>query len=123
MKRNLELIRHILLTFEEQHNGKNKIVNADFYSDDYTPEEVSYHLTLLYDDSYIKATPIRMAGTHLDCYSDHSITMEGHDYLDSVRDKKVWDATKKKIGDQLTSAPLDIVKTVASKVILTMLNI
>lgn len=45
------------------------------------------------------------------------LTWNGHEYLDNIRDDKVWKETKKTIFSKIGSASLSIVGSVASKII------
>jgi Hypothetical protein (DUF2513) len=44
------------------------------------------------------------------------MTMAGHEYLDSVRDPKVWNKTKSVLENVGGSAALEVIKDVAAKV-------
>ena len=96
MKRNLELIRHILLTMES--SSKTRICIEDFETTEYDPKTISYHINLLLDCDYLDATVVPMCGCPYDQFIVHRLTSQGHDYLDSVRDDNIWEETKKQIG-------------------------
>ncbi len=121
MKRNLELIRHILLTMES--SSKTRICIEDFETTEYDPKTISYHINLLLDCDYLDATVVPMCGCPYDQFIVHRLTSQGHDYLDSVRDDNIWEETKKQIGKVSSSVSLDIIKSVSGKIILGLLGI
>jgi hypothetical protein len=99
LKRDMDLIRNILMEIE---GGKNVY---EALSDDMasilqiSPEtrmsqeqadELRGHLDLLEQAGFIEIDA-RLAGGV--CYIKR-LTWEGHDFLDSVRDPKIWDKTK-----------------------------
>ena len=122
MKRDLELIRHILLTLEAS-DYSHRVYIENFVTDEYSLETISYHINLLLDCNYIDATPIPIVRCHYIQFNVHRITSQGHDYLDSIRDDTIWKQTKEKIGNITSSVSLDIVKTVAQKIILGLIGI
>jgi len=97
MKRDMDLIRKILLYIEENiypHNpGEVKIEGSSQY-------EVAYHLKLLDDAGLIFANDV----------SDSSgpdfivlgLTWQGHEFIEAARDNKRWEKAKttilKKVG-------------------------
>lgn len=121
MKRDLDLIRHILVTIES--SDSNKLSIEDFVTDEYPPEQIAHHIRLLLDVDYIEATEVSTLGCPYRQFLIRRITMDGYEYLDSVRDPKVWSETKSKLAQATSSISLDIIKTVASKVISGMLGI
>lgn len=51
MKRNLDLIRYILLTTEDSDTSELRV--ADYITSQYSFNEVSYHITLLIEAGYL----------------------------------------------------------------------
>lgn len=121
MKRNLDLIREILLLCEEDTSGR--IFCEDIESDAFSFEEISYHVSLLLDVDFIDAEEIPLMGNVFSSYIIHRITMQGHDYLDSVRDESIWHKTKERLGKLLSSASLPLISEVASTIIKSQLGI
>ena len=106
MKRDLDLIRTILLALEDEKpeslTGENQ-------------ELVCYHVQLLLDAEYVQGMVIWDRETKPQGYVVQRITMSGYDYLDSVRDPKVWNKTKSVLENVGGSAALEVVKDVAVK--------
>lgn len=122
MKRNLDLIRQILLYCEDKNPDR---VYTDELADalDVDFETISYHIQLLDDCGYIQTDAMHAMGTLMPDFIIYRITSFGHDYLDAVRDDDVYKATKKKLGSKFTSITLDVVKLVATEVIKDQLGI
>ena len=122
MKRNLDLIRDILLICEEDNSLR---LTCDNFACDgkYSFEQISYHIALLSDANYIDASRIAIMGNLYDDYIVHRLTMRGHDYLYSIRDESIWNQTKAKLGNHLSSATLSVISEVASSILKTMIGI
>lgn len=121
MKRNLDLIREILMHIESSDEDC-------FTEEDFAPlcanlTELQYNIHLICDSGLVEAEDVTCIGrgTPVPAYRMHFLTSLGCDYLDSVRNQSVWDKTKSSLKEVGGSASLDVVKTVASKVILGLL--
>ncbi|MER0283813.1 DUF2513 domain-containing protein [Clostridioides difficile] len=121
MKRNLELIRDILIKMEESDADRMSI--SDFMTDIYDERTISYHLQLLLDVGFIEATPMGVQRCLYKHYIVKRITSFGYDYLDNIRDDTVWNKTKKQLGNFASSASLEVIGSVASSVILKMIGV
>ena len=132
MKRDLDLIRGILMEVEElAPRGYVRFINA-------TAEERRarnaalvlgperdiefcdpvrfHHARLLWDSGYVREHDLsgaRKHGSIVDELYLSKLTMEGYDFLDSIRDKTVWSKTKEQLKVVGGSAPIEVVKAVA----------
>lgn len=90
MKRNLDLIRKILLDVE----GRSEpFGSTDIEIDGFDSAEICYHVGLLAEVGFIHAVKsVRLGGETR--YLISSMTFDGHDYLDVVRSPKVWQCVK-----------------------------
>jgi hypothetical protein len=93
MKRDLDIVRGILLEIEKQSSWNSEI-NLQF--DAYSPEEVSYHVMLLHEAGLI-------VGTDLSSFSDLQwipvrLTWQGHEFLDAAKDDNRWSKAKAAMG-------------------------
>lgn len=112
MPRDLDLLRLILLKMESDSEAR-KFFSSSFATEKYDEKTVSAHLKMLLDAGYIEASKVSRIGQPHDDYIVKSITMAGHDYLDTVRDDTVWDKTKKKVKETGLSVSLEMIKSVA----------
>jgi len=115
MKRDWDLIREILTKVEECNPNVKGVQPSDFSIDAHTA--VAYHVKLLIDAGLVEGemTP----SMHFDV---ESLTWEGHEFLDSIRDDTVWEKTKTIFADKGISMSIDLVKGVASKAALSILT-
>jgi hypothetical protein len=99
MKRDMDLIRQLLLRIEAQRLGVGGSVDQvlmlsaskpPLCLDGEDPDEVHYKMRLLAEGGYLGMTKTQFAGG----FNILGLTWEGHDFLDSVRDNEVWRKTK-----------------------------
>lgn len=119
MKLNKDCVREVLIYLEE-HLGYNDHLDASTIQiDPYTSEEILYTISLLSEAGYIKAVSVADLCT-TPTYFVESILMPGHDLLDNIRDDNVWRKTKK-IASKFASASLNVLSSVATSVLSSML--
>ncbi|MFW6046685.1 MAG: DUF2513 domain-containing protein [Candidatus Woesearchaeota archaeon] len=89
MKRDMELVRKILIKLEYESKPIELIPP---HIDGYSEEQVSYHYKLLTENGIIEA---------IDCTTDdgfewqaRGLTWQGHDYIDAIRDENRWQTVK-----------------------------
>lgn len=123
MKRDLDLIRRILL--ESEACDELPIYSDRFEFDGYDLVTINRHIVLLMDVNYLDAECFpSMNNTQL-CIINR-ITMSGYDYLDSIRSNRVWSTVKRGICAVVggaASASLDVIKQYAGEVLLKELGL
>ncbi|MCI4678960.1 DUF2513 domain-containing protein [Rhodoblastus acidophilus] len=95
MKRDMDLIREMLLNLESWPMERGAIVaippeSPAFLAGGHSGHEIEYHLNLIKEAGFINCPAEAM--THL--YFS-GLTWQGHDFLDSIRDPEIWAKTKK----------------------------
>jgi hypothetical protein len=112
MKRNMDIIRDILLAIEAEPAGK--LIRSIRLPDCYSPEEVVGHLRLAYDAGLIDGT----INFHHDTImiAVNGLSNSGHDFLDAIRTEEVWVETKEQIKKVGGSASIEILKAVAAAI-------
>jgi hypothetical protein len=111
MKRNMDLIRLILLNVEGEESVDLSAYNG---------EQVNYHTKLLYDAGFIDGVDAStISGWEI---LDPTLTWEGHDFLDVARNENVWSESMRQIGKGIGTASLDVIKTVLAAVATQMLT-
>jgi DNA-binding transcriptional ArsR family regulator len=96
MKRDMELVREVLLKLEALplRPGAMTVISGhseEMAIDGYSPDEVEYHLTQLRDAGFLDSPGSQPAGYGI---TFRSLSWEGHDFLDAVRSPEVWKRTK-----------------------------
>ena len=89
MKRDLDIVRNLLLAIEAQSVAET---NRAFAPSGFVQEDLEAHMPLLIDRQLIEAKDWSTLKTR--GWGMVRLTWEGHDFLDSVRDPEVWRKTK-----------------------------
>ncbi len=114
MKRDMDLVRKILLAMEQCEHGH---APGSLEIEGYTDEAIEYHAFLMNEAGLIYAVDT----THMQSLSPSALplymTWAGHDFLDASRDEGLWKKAMDIIGEQVKSAPFDVIKTVLVKMI------
>jgi hypothetical protein len=87
MKRDMDLVRQILLTIE----ANEKQIDSKF-----SQEEISGHAAILKDGGFINAAIARGPQNQPTGCVLQSLTWEGHEFLDAMRDDTLWKKAKEK---------------------------
>lgn len=112
MKRDLDLIRRILLHVESQDSG-TETTRAGFQGiadDDTSADSVHYHVQLLHDAGLIVADEL-VPGQ----WWPERITWSGHEFLDLARDDARWRQAVDEIEAKTGSAPFEVVRDILAR--------
>ena len=95
MRRDMDLIRELLLKLEAMplRAGAMTTLNGHasaMHVEGKTADEITHHLTMLRDAGLIESPGSQPAGG----ITFRTLTWEGADFLDAVRDPEVWKKTK-----------------------------
>src|SRR5437016_614225 len=92
MKRDMELVRKILLAIEEEPTGR---APRELKIEGYTDDEIGHHAYLMAEAGLIDGA--RVDGMHSPSRQVHPtvITWAGHEFLAASRDESIW---KKAMG-------------------------
>lgn len=105
MKRDMELVRQVLIALEEDAHVVPSI-------DGYTDTEVMYQIKILANGGFLEAEDAT-ANSRDYYFVVESLTWEGHEFLEAIRSQTIWDRTKEMIKEKGGSLPVEIVKTLA----------
>lgn len=111
MKRDMDLVRLILLRIEEDY------VSTALYNlkiDGYDKETIAYHCKILHEAGFVSDYGSQYADNELQRFGVGSLTWEGNEFLDKIRDDSFWGKTKDAIKKKGLPLVLDTVKTVAT---------
>ena len=89
MKRNVDLVRLLLITYE---SGEEPAELKEF-----SEQEIMYHLVLMKDAGLIDAEFVYASGTIPETAINMRLTWSGHDFLDSARDNNLWNKAKQHV--------------------------
>ena len=105
MKRDLDLLRDILLRIED---AESDLENQAFYDLSDNPRTIGFHIRLLIDAGFISAIDISSKGAP-DYFIIQRLTFAGCEYLDSVRSTTIWEQAKQKLSSISGGASLDVI--------------
>ena len=94
MKRNMDLIRDILLEIEKQPDRHNWF---SLRFEGFSLQEIDQHLLLLQDAGFIHLT--RKTSSNEDTLFCGRLTWQGHEFLEAIRPAERWDRLKAAMKD------------------------
>lgn len=118
MKRDFDLIRYLLLVVEN-HQDSKPIDSDTIQVEGYSDVQIGLHLNMMGDAGFIVMEPWKSTTNDeriIKVPLIFDLTWKGHEYLDTIRDPKIWKATKSltsKIGSASFELVLEIAKALA----------
>jgi hypothetical protein len=107
MKRDIDLIRSILLNVES--DGKHAVPSG------HTDEEVADHVQQLIEEDLVEGVVVRNR-QGIPCQATIiRLTSKGHDFVDATRNLSFWIKTKDYVTRNLPGWTLSVVKEVAER--------
>jgi Hypothetical protein (DUF2513) len=103
VKRNLDLVRRILLNLEDGGAGASPSGFSAFVEEGFEPQEIHYHVRLLHDAGLLEADEI-VPGQ----WWPERMTWSGHEFLDAARNEELWQETKRAVETRAGSAPFQV---------------
>ncbi len=113
MKRDMDLIRQLLLTIEADEHG---FATRDIEIPSYTQEQIDYHAVLLGEAGLAEVTDVTTMGSKSPKAILLRLTWAGHEFLDSSRENHIWNQAKDKVG-KIGGASLPIWGAVLTEII------
>ncbi len=114
MKRDLDLVRKLLIYFE-QKPGPEHIETPPI--DGHDESTVQYHLRLMYDGGLLNCETVRSSTTPDRVISvlPFDLTWEGHEFLSKVKSEGVWQRIKSTIATKGSALAFGVVNELATK--------
>jgi hypothetical protein len=114
MKRDMELIRKILLATEESPSAWAPSAVQELQMEGYSEEEVGYHALLIIEAGLAqgKETPVPGFAPRGFIYR---LTWDGHEFLDAARDETRWKQAWTIVGQHAGSVTIDVLKDLLKK--------
>ena len=112
MKRDLDLVRTILIEIEEHPDFESLI---ELKCPGYSPEQVTYHVKLLKEAGLVEALDMStMEGAE---FAPKCLTWKGHEFLAATRNDGVWHKLKAEIKDRGVGLPFNLIQQLALKLV------
>lgn len=106
MKRDMDLVRKILISIEECETALGLMNNPEI--DGHSGAQISYHISILNDARLLNATSTGSYDNGYDEFYNINLTWEGQDFVDASRNDTVWNKTKAKIKAYGTNIPFEV---------------
>lgn len=106
MKRDLNLIRKILLTIEDHPEG----YAPELQFDGYTEDQIGYHAYLLIDAGLAQGSDTGTFGSTSPTARIFKLTWAGHEFADVARNDKLWNKAMGIVKDKGGSITIDLLK-------------
>jgi len=108
MKRDMDLVRQILLELEGAPAGQYP--NYPLVVDGYDESTVAAHLVLLDEAGLINAN-VTSVGDGSVRAIPFRLTWPGHDFLDAARSESIWNQARQRIGQSIETASFHVFTT------------
>lgn len=109
MKRDMDLIRTILLEIEKAEDREIPINSVSI--GDFDRKTIRYHIDLLEDSGLAKVIKhtIQLGRTKQPTFINLRLSWEGHEFLDAARDDNVW-AKAKVVLVKMSGLPFEVLQ-------------
>jgi hypothetical protein len=113
MKRDMDLVREIMLKVEALPPGPPVLYRIGEVED----LVLLNHLEMLIDAGLVRGKISRSQGSRGDVIGISTLTWEGHEWIDAVRDPRVWVETKTTMLDNGGALSFELTKAVATRIL------
>ncbi|TVQ90226.1 MAG: DUF2513 domain-containing protein [Bacteroidetes bacterium] len=118
MKRDIDLVRKILLEIEKKEDPTGWLIpEIEGYSED----EIIYHIKVLAEADFLDAKNLGGKGGFE--WAAINLTWEGHEFLDAARNDTIWKKAKDIITGKMGTASFDVLKRLLIKTAATQLGL
>lgn len=104
MKRDMDLVRHIVFALEDHEHGFAPQLKLEGY----TEEQIGYHVHLMIQAGLVEGCDTTCLGNDSPSAEATSLTWAGHEFADAARSDTVWNKTKLVIKDKVGSVGIGL---------------
>lgn len=119
MKRDMDLVRKILLEIEEK--GNDPLDWFELELPGFTAEQVAYHVLILQEGGLIDAEDLSSMPKGFSI-APKRLTWKGHEFLDAARSDTIWNKVKAQVKDKAGSVSFDVLKVLLKKAAVAVLG-
>lgn len=109
MKRDMDLVRHILMAVED---SRSPVSAEDIVAKPWTMDDVFYHIRLMEAHGLLDAGLLDADDSPYYCVVS-GLTWEGSDFLDAIRDDGIWKKTKAVVRGVSSSVTMQTIRETA----------
>ncbi len=106
MRRDLDLIRKMLLAIEDSPSGWAPDIKIDGYSD----VQIGYHAHLMIGAGLARGSDASTMGSQAPKGMITSLTWEGHEFAEAARDERRWKKAMGIVAEKSGNITLDVMK-------------
>ncbi|AWW28349.1 MULTISPECIES: DUF2513 domain-containing protein [unclassified Acetobacterium] len=121
MKLNHDCVRDLLLYIEDNLQHGSSLCAQNVILKPYENHDIIYTAVKLSEANFIEATKMNYISDLIPVIHIHSLTWDGHKFLDNIRDDRVWADTKEVTAD-FSSVSLRVIENVAVQIITALIN-
>ena len=107
MKRDMDLVRKILLELEDT---PYELGGFDLELEGYSPDQISYHVMLLNEAGLIEANDLSTFGGKK--WTPKRLTWAGHEFIEASRDESRWEKAKNIMKEKGSGMAFDVLRSV-----------
>lgn len=107
MKRDMDLVRKILLAVEEHEDG---FAPSPLTIDDYTEEQIGFHILVMGEAGLLNVAEVTPYTSNTPQASALWVTWQGYEFLDAAREPSRWEAAKAKFMAGGVGLAFDLLK-------------
>ena len=113
MKRDMDLVRKIILAIEShEHGSMDEMVVVDGYSD----EQVGYHAHLMLQAGLIDGFDISARDENSPTVQPTSLTWAGHEFADNARNDTTWNKAKTTVAEKVGTVAFGVLTELLKKI-------
>jgi len=115
VKRDPEIIRKLLLFFEEKPDVS--LVEAKSIKvDGYDPGTIQYHIDLMYEAGFLSSETTSSSTSDRLIYAlPFRLTWKGHEFLDAARSDTIWKKAKEVLGNKALTVSFEVLYKLLSR--------
>lgn len=107
MKRDMDLIRKMILLIEDSPEGW---APQPIQIEGYNEEQIDYHAYLLIDAGLAKGETISLMDSAAPKGMLHYLTWAGHDFADACRNETIWNQAKRMVKEKAGTVTFELLK-------------
>jgi len=112
MKRDMDLVRKILLAAEEHEDG---FAPSPLTIDDYTEEQIGFHVLVMGEAGLLNVADVTPYESSTPQALARWVTWQGYEFLDAARKQSTWEAAKGKFMAAGVGLTFDVLKDLLLK--------
>lgn len=112
MRRDMDLVRSILMQAEL---ADGPLDAGMIERGEHSEQELYYHIELMAEHGLVEASVQRAWNNEVIAAAVDALTWDGQDYLDAMRDDRLWAKSKRAIERSVGTTTFEVIKAVCVK--------